>query len=233
MGKSSAILDTLRTATDTAAAVEVVRSAFNVHAVYHLAHTPAGNVDSPFVRTTYPAAWVSRYLLASYVKVDPIVRAGLERVLPFDWSEVNVTPEALPMMRDAQGHGLGASGYTIPVIDRLGRRALFSVNATSGEEDWREFIRNSQATLIEVAHAIHQIALKELYGDAEPPRLTAREREVLTWTARGKDYKAVAQIIGISHHTTKAYLKSARYKLDCTSNAQVVAKATSLRLISD
>lgn len=44
---------------------------------YHLALTAAGVVDTPYVRPTYRDAWVARYLLRGYVKVDPIVREGL------------------------------------------------------------------------------------------------------------------------------------------------------------
>ncbi|MGO7902732.1 autoinducer binding domain-containing protein, partial [Rhizobium ruizarguesonis] len=71
---------------------------------YHLAQTIARKIDSPFVRTTYPDYWVSRYLLNSYVKVEPIVKQGFERQLPLDWSEVEPTPEAYAMLVDAQKH---------------------------------------------------------------------------------------------------------------------------------
>ncbi|TIS53912.1 MAG: LuxR family transcriptional regulator [Mesorhizobium sp.] len=233
MERATHLLDLVRNAGDTANAVEAVRKAFDVHVTYHLAQTAAGNVDAPFVRTTYPAAWVARYLLAGYVKVDPIAREGFGRILPFDWSEVEIGAEAMPMMRDALEHGLGSSGYSVPIIDRHGRRALFSINGTTTGDDWQAFVGANQASLAEIGHAIHRVALRELYGNDEPPQLSAREREVLMWTARGKDYKAVGLILGISHHTTKAYLKSARYKLDCTTIAQAVAKALSLRLISE
>ncbi|TJW41883.1 MAG: LuxR family transcriptional regulator, partial [Mesorhizobium sp.] len=76
MERATHLLDLVRNAGDTANAVEAVRKAFDVHVTYHLAQTAAGNVDAPFVRTTYPAAWVARYLLAGYVKVDPIAREG-------------------------------------------------------------------------------------------------------------------------------------------------------------
>ena len=79
--------------------------------------------------TDTPDAWVSRYLLNSYVKVDPIVKQGFERQLPFDWSEVEPTPEAYAMLVDAQKHGIGGNGYSIPVADKAQRRALLSMNA--------------------------------------------------------------------------------------------------------
>jgi DNA-binding CsgD family transcriptional regulator len=227
------MLEGVRAAPNVTAAVEIVRRQYEMHVTYHLAQVASGSVDAPFVRTTYPAPWIARYLMSGYVKVDPIAREGFMRMLPFDWSEVEITAESLPMMQDALAHGLGPSGYSVPIIDRYGRRALFSLNGFTVGEPWTQFVDANRETIAEAGHAIHRIAIREIYGDEEPPHLTAREREVLVWTARGKDYKAVAQIIGISHHTAKAYLKSARYKLDCTTIAQAVAKAISLRLIGD
>jgi hypothetical protein len=56
------------------AALEIFQRAYDIDfATYHLAQTVAGVVDAPFVRTTYRDAWVARYLLKGYVKVDPIV----------------------------------------------------------------------------------------------------------------------------------------------------------------
>jgi DNA-binding CsgD family transcriptional regulator len=213
--------------------LDTVRATYDLHATYHLAQTVAAKVDSPFVRTTYPTEWVARYLLAGYVKADPIAMAGFERVLPFDWSEVEPTPSAVQILQDAMSHGLGPSGYSIPIIDRFGRRALFSINSRLEGDAWRAFIRAHQEEIVEIAHIAHRLAVQELYGDQEPPHLTTREREVLLWTARGKDYKAIAIIVGISPHTAKAYLKSARHKLDCATLSQAVAKAMSLRMISE
>lgn len=214
-------------------ALELVRERFGVHATYHLAQTVAGRVDLPYVRTTYPPEWIARYLLAGYVRSDPIAMAGFERVLPFDWSEIEVPETAMPMMLDALKHGLGPAGFSVPILDRNGRRGLFSINGNATVGPWQDFIRVNRESLLEIAHVVHRMAIKELFGDETAPKLTSREREVLTWAARGKDYKDIGEIIGISHHTAKAYLKSARYKLDCSNLPQAVAKALSLRLISD
>lgn len=233
MDMTSELLEDLGKCPDAMSALNVLRQQLNVHSTYHLAQMAAGKVDSPYVRTTYPPEWIAKYLLAGYVKSDPIAMAGFERILPFDWSEIEIPPSAMPLMRDAMEHGLGPSGYSVPIVDRHGRRALFSINGNQVGEEWEAFLNSNREALMEIAYIIHRLALKEIYDEDDTPQLTAREREVLIWTARGKDYRTIAQIIGVSHHTTKAYLKSARYKLDCVTLAQAVAKALSLRLISD
>ena len=225
--------DAVTEAADTQAAVHALRQSFaDAHVTFHLAQTVGDRFDAPFVRTTYPAEWVSRYLLRGYVNVDPVVAAGFDRSLPFEWSELEAGPGAIEMMQDAVLHGIGTQGYSVPVLDRFGRRALFSVNAAMNPTDWDAFVSERRVELHDVAHALHRRAVRELYGDENIPQLSAREREVLLWTARGKDYKMVAKVLNRSEHTIKGYLKTIRFKLDCSTIAQAVAKAIQLRIIS-
>ncbi len=64
-------------------ALRILEAAYGIDfSTYHLALTLADVVDTPYVRTTYRDAWVARYLLRGYVKVDPIVREGLIRQMP-------------------------------------------------------------------------------------------------------------------------------------------------------
>ena len=96
--KFESAFEQIKAAANVDAAIRILQAQYGLDFVtYHLAQTIASKIDSPFVRTTYPDAWVSRYLLNSYVKVDPIVKQGFERQLPFDWSEVEPTPEAYAM----------------------------------------------------------------------------------------------------------------------------------------
>ena len=226
--------DLIRAAKDVEAAVFIVRDQYKVaNVTYHLAQTVSGNVDAPFVRTTYPDKWVSRYLLRDYVKIDPVVKEGFARQLPFDWSEIEPSPAAYELLMDAIGHGLGPGGYSIPVTDRSGRRALVSLNTMEPGEAWSAAVSANREDWMELAQLIHRKALFELHGSHDPaPALGPRELECLFWTSQGKDYKDIAGILGISEHTTRGYLKSARFKLDCANLSQAVTKAIKLRMIN-
>lgn len=215
-------------------AIRVFQSGYSVLFVtYHLAQTVSGNVDAPFVRTTYPDKWVSRYLMRDYVKHDPVVQEGFLRQLPFEWSEVTPSQKAQELMMDAIQHGVGMAGYSIPISDRAGRRALFSINYTAPDEHWAAMLEESREDWAELAHLIHRKAVIELHGDVDPiPHLGARELECLTWTARGKGSKEIANLLGLSDHTTKAYLKSGRHKLTCATVAEAVTKAIKLHIIN-
>ena len=69
-----------------------------------------------------------------------------------------------------------------------------------------------------------------IFGENRP-HLTERELECLRWISAGKDASEIAVILNISPHTTRDYLKSARYKLDCVTSAQAVSKAVALGLL--
>nr|WP_321457911.1 LuxR family transcriptional regulator [uncultured Cohaesibacter sp.] len=216
-------------------AVYVIRDGYGLgHVTYHLAQTIMGKVkvDSPFVRTTYPADWVAHYLVRSYVTVDPVVKEGLLRSLPFDWSELEPSDKALTMMGEFREFGMGEFGYSIPITDKVGRRALFSVNSLPGEKNWTKIQKSYRQDWMELAYVLHKKALIELFGEKDPvPLLSPREQETLHWSAQGKDYKEIALIINISEHTVRTYMRSARYKLNCSNMPQAVAKAIKLHLI--
>ena len=75
-------------------------------------------------------------------------------------------------------------------------------------------------------------ALLHLHSEDRRPPLSPREIECLSWTAQGKDASTISEILEISEHTVRDYLKSAKYKLSCGTIAQAVFEATKLRLIN-
>jgi DNA-binding CsgD family transcriptional regulator len=62
--------------------------------------------------------------------------------------------------------------------------------------------------------------------------LTARERDVLCWIARGKTAAEIGMILGISPRTVESYIRDAVEKLDTVNRVQAVVKALQLRLIT-
>lgn len=215
-------------------AIRLISSAYSIDFVtYHLASTVVNEVDSPFVRTTYPESWVTKYLLSGYVRIDPVVKEGFERQLPFDWREIEITPDTLTFLEDARRHGVGAYGLSIPLVDKMGRRAILSFNADTSVERWNEIVTTYRGEWMSIAQVVHGKAVFELHGTHDPiPALTARERECLQWSALGKDYKEIALILSLSQHTTRSYLKSARTKLGCGTLNSATALAVKLRLIT-
>ena len=63
------------------------------------------------------------------------------------------------------------------------------------------------------------------------PELTPREMEVLTYLGKGVALHTIAQILGISLHTCRGYVKSLHNKLGVSSQLEAVIKAQNLGLI--
>lgn len=231
-----AAFERIRSASTVEAGVHAFRDECGLeHVTYHLVYSVMNEMqaDSPFVRTTYPPEWVARYLLKGYVHVDPVLKEGMQRSLPFEWHETEQNSDAQAMLADFASFGLSLRGLSIPIVDRAGRRALVSLSSSQSEPEWIADLALFKRNWIDLAHVLHKKAICECFGNDDPaPALSPREIETLRWTAKGKDYKEIAAIMEISEHTIRAYMRSARFKLDCSNLTQAVAKAVHMRLIS-
>jgi len=150
---------------DTEQAIARLRDLLHVdHIVYYL---PKSNA-APYVRLTYPAVWIKRYLEMNYGGVDPISREGTQRTHPFSWSELNINgPRETAFMADAISHGIGPHGLSIPLTD-YGHRALFSISSSQSDREWDEFLSTTQSTVVKIAYRLHQRIVGEIFGIDTP-----------------------------------------------------------------
>jgi len=194
------------------------------HVVYFTSKFGGSPSADPYIRLTYPAAWLARY-------VDPILREGFQRALPFEWRELDRGRAAeAAFLADAAAHGVGPHGYSIPVSTKHGHRGLFALSDSGSGEEWAKFLEATQSGLVKIANRLHRRVIADLFGE-DRPHLTPRELECLRWIALGKGTPEIAAILDISPHTTRDYLKSVHYKLDCVTSAQAVTKAVKLGLL--
>jgi len=227
------VVETVRRAKTIEEAVYTLRDGLGLaHATFYMNVSGAAPHDYPFIKTTFPPQWISRYFQRAYVSHDPVVRAGFSSIHPFAWHELEMSDEERRFMEDARNHGVGLQGYSVPVVDRFSRRSLLSVSANAELADWVGFVNKYGSSLAEVAQILYQKAMSELpLGTPEGAALAPRELECLLWTSRGKDSKAIAGILNLSEYTVRSYLRTARQKLQCRTISQAVAKAVRQRLI--
>jgi DNA-binding CsgD family transcriptional regulator len=212
--------------------VTELRDFLNIdHLVYFTSKLGGSPSADPYIRLTYPASWLARYLGMGYADVDPILREGFRRTLPFEWRELDISGGAeATFLADAAAHGVGPHGYSIPVSTKHGHRGLLAVSFSGSEGEWTKFLATTQPGLIQIATRLHRRVVGDLFGE-DRPHLTPRELECLRWIALGKGTTEIAAILHISPHTTRDYLKSVHYKLDCVTSAQAVTKAVKLGLL--
>lgn len=229
------LADTIETVDDLEGFIRKMLSAYDLkHAVYYLPGLPGDTSIQPLTLTTYPKDWVSRYFEADYLTVDPCIPAGYANLLPVDWATYNRRPPRVKQLfGESVEFGIGRQGLTVPIRGTKGEFALFNVTSDLSDPDWQQaklpLIRDLQV----IGHTMHAKAC--VIGGAEPPdyqkRLTARERECLTWCAVGKTSEDIATILGISEGVVRIHLQSAQHKMNCLNRTHTVAKAMVYKLI--
>ena len=114
----------------------------------------------------------------------------------------------------------------------VGDHALFTVTSNANRFEWLKLRSSYMRDLQLLAHFVHGKVLEFERGQSSPMKpLSAREREVLTWAARGLTNDQIAHKLQISERVVRAYFESARNKLNCLNRSHVLARAVSLRLV--
>jgi LuxR family quorum sensing-dependent transcriptional regulator len=178
-----------------------------------------------------PAELFKLYVERRYADVDPAMRHLKGTTEPFKWIDVPYNSEREPRAAELNAlvtdFGL-AQGFFVPIPSPAGTFGNVWMAGPTPELTTR------------TTPALHLIALyafdrmHRLVGrpPVQRPRLTAREREVLMWTAHGKSAWEIGEILGIAKRTVDEHAQSAFRKLGAVNRTQAVAIAVRERLIT-
>jgi len=183
---------------------------------------------------SYSTDWVQRYVDRDYLRIDPVIIGCFRKFNPVDWKRLDWSSKAArAFQKDAIDHGIGNQGYSIPIRGPNGQFALFSASRNCSDDAWSEFTRANQRDLILFAHYFNDRALEIAKGRAPEPAksLSPREVDALTFLAMGYGRGQVAEMLEISEHTLRAYIESARFKLNALNTTHAVARALSEGMI--
>ncbi|RWL17947.1 MAG: LuxR family transcriptional regulator [Mesorhizobium sp.] len=187
------------------------------------------------VLSSYPSSWAQQYVERRYEAIDPIVATARSSQRSFQWDRRTLRLASAPQQRffaEAAKFGIHC-GATVPIRGGYGRFAAFTVAGNrdaSLEHRSTEVMDTLQlAGLYYHAHVYAKLQLG-LTRLADAP-LTQRERQCLSWAARGKKMPETAKVLGITTRTVVFHLENARSKLGASTVAQAVAEATHRGLI--
>ncbi|MBO6727972.1 LuxR family transcriptional regulator (plasmid) [Nitratireductor rhodophyticola] len=189
--------------------------------------------QGPYLAVTYSDDWVDHYKAQRFVDVDPAVQIGMRRMLPIDWDTFDRRDKNVRrLFGEAAEFGLGRRGISLPVHGQHGDRALVSITSDASDRDWRHLRLYYMRDFQMLALHMHQAILRLEGQRMETASLSPRERECLSWVAEGKTAWETAIILGLSEHTVRCYLESARHKLGAANNTHAVNKAGKANLLS-
>jgi LuxR family quorum-sensing system transcriptional regulator SolR len=179
----------------------------------------------------YPRAWQECYDTRGYLQVDPTVRHALRSTLPVVWSH-SLFESAPEFWEEARGHGL-QFGWAQSSRDAWGCIGLLTLARSAGRLTNAELQANGarMAWLTQFAHAgMSRLLLPKLVPESRVA-MTAREREVLRWTAEGKTAYEISQILTVSERTVNFHINNVVAKLGASNKTQAAVKAAALGML--
>ncbi|PWC57601.1 hypothetical protein TSH7_25425 [Azospirillum sp. TSH7] len=212
---------------------------------------PGCEVVIPFYLTTAREDFIAGYSDERLYEIDPVAQTAKLSNVAFSWSEAvdRLRSGTLdPAMSDAITRVIGFAadhgyrdGLTIPFhgVSRTGSpvSALTTLFWTGTAEEFARTVERVRFPLsmfmLYCNDRIVQLrGVESSLPAAEPPRLTGRERDCLSWSARGKTAAEIGIILGISENTANFHVKNCMRKLSVHSRSHAVAQALALRLIA-
>lgn len=129
-------------------------------------------------------------------------------------------------MKHAADFGI-ARGFIVPIHGPAGYEAAVSMSGVDVD---------LPAKLRPGLHLMAQYSFNRIWSLVAPQRktpcLTEREREVLTWAAKGKSAWEIGEILDIAKRTVDEHAQHAFHKLGAVNRTQAVAMALRNHLIS-
>ncbi|NDJ72865.1 PA1136 family autoinducer-binding transcriptional regulator, partial [Serratia marcescens] len=160
----------------------------------------------------------------TYVRHCPVTRHMLRVSEPFFWTKNRAQQgERYRIVRTPRGAGL--HGVQIPVFGPAGLEGAVSLGGERIDAS-----PPARLALSLVGTAAFQAA-RRLFAPAAgegESRLSAREREVLSWTAIGRRQADIAAMLGLSERTVENHLRRIRQRLGAATTAQAISVAIRL-----
>ena len=171
------------------------------HCTLHVVSELPSTAFTTRALTTYPEEWVTRYFDRRYHQIDPVVCASTTAEGGFFWDTLPVgDPGTLAFYHDAKTHGVGPSGYTLPIITERGDKIAISVSSPEDREAFRERIRHVEQDLLGVGFCITE-AFSRLASEDRPTEfvMTDDQMAILRSVAMGagdEELRAASYLFG-------------------------------------
>jgi LuxR family transcriptional regulator, activator of conjugal transfer of Ti plasmids len=196
---------------------------------YWLIWPPEG-MRQPLCLTNYPGDWAQYYLEQNYASHDYVGRFAAKSTVPFIWNNLaqglRLTERQKTIFHEGKAAGLKAGG-TVPIHGPAAAKATFSVaNDMSDPEFEKLFTRHRHEIHLMATYVHEKIIGLGLHNPLKSPiKLTPRETEILTWSAKGKSRWETGVILGIAEDTVRAHLENIRKKTGAANTTHAIATA--------
>ena len=181
--------------------------------------------------STYPTHWLDHYFANDYLEIDPLIRQTSQSLSPVVWKD-DLFESQPAFWEEARAHGI-RHGWALATHGKHMTTGMLSL-ARSHQTVTPSELAETEMKLVWLSHVIHgligTVEIQRLIPDHDC-ELTARESEVLRWSAAGKTADAIGRILGISERTVTFHIASSLTKLNVANKTQAVAKALLLGIL--
>lgn len=197
-------------------------------------HVPPGSAERgvTVVANGFPDDWVCHYIRQKLYLIDPIPELAARTAEPFFWSDVGrltdlIAPQTgyLKELTDA----VPGDGLAVQVFGPSLRNGYVGLGFGGARPDLDAGDVRALQCACQAAHLRYCQLVPPGTPGAAP--LSAREREVLEWVARGKSNSVIGDILGVSRFTVDAYLRRIYSKLDVGDRTTAVIRGVGSGLI--
>ena len=201
-------------------------------------HPSIGKIAFHGLRTTYPEDWMKYYREKARHLVDPVFQLIISRPGAFFWSQAISKLSQTPrfhgqtldawqtLMREAEDAGL-ADGMSVSIVNTAGEIAGFGISRSRREG---EQSIEGLADVFLLSSVFYDTYLG-FHAAGDFPRLTAREKDVLCWSASGKTDWEIAEITGISRATVRFHWNNIFQKMGVSNKMAATVNAVRRKLI--
>ncbi|ACE84000.1 helix-turn-helix transcriptional regulator [Cellvibrio japonicus] len=179
----------------------------------------------------YPADWVERYFDQKYVHIDPVRHKAYDAIGAYTWDELKASMQLsnkqIQMFNEAEDARL-FNGVGVSMRGPGGAIAAVGAACSVKNGNLNKDILDA-ANLMSVQFYTCYWRLME--KKVTLVHLTAKEQEILTWSAAGYTKSQIAHKLCISVHTVDFHVRNCLAKLEAQNITHAVSRALNLSLI--
>lgn len=181
-----------------------------------------------FSKSSFPDIWNQHFRQHYYYQNNPVVSHCKTSVLPMLWSWSLFNP--LPRLwEDLCLFGL-QHGFSQAVHDPHGLTGIFCFARKLPAIHPEDFYEKA-GLMLWLTHKIHALLAESLFVAPPLVSLTAKELEVLRWTAEGKTAEEIAIILSLTARTVGFHMHRIMCKLGVRNKTAAVIQATRRKLL--
>jgi LuxR family quorum sensing-dependent transcriptional regulator len=177
--------------------------------------------------------WSDVYFGTDFQKHDRMLPHMLRQTSPWLYWDVWGTPTSDPVAQelDRRAQARVRSGLSIPLHGPGLCFAGVNLGSDLGRDDLERRDQETRAEVFLLACTLHDHLRRRAGGRPAASGLSERQRECLTWAARGKTAWETATILSISESSVRKHLAIAAQRLDARTSIHAVAVALSTGMI--